>query len=85
MNNVAWTTVEVSRPVSLLARGVGPGVPVTPPLVDFLFLKWTTCNIKVVKRRKSEEVSILWPQRPRLESSLSKFVSHQSILNMTLY
>ena len=38
----------------------------------------------MAKRRKSEEFSILWPQKPRLESSLLKFVSHQSILDMTM-
>ena len=41
-----------------------------PPWWNFLFSKWTTDDIEEVKRRESEEFSILWPQKPRLKSSL---------------
>ena len=39
----------------------------------------------MAKRCKFEEFSKLWPPKPQLESSLFKFVSHQSILDMTMW
>ena len=60
----------------------GPLIPPPPPFGRLFIFKWTTYKFRW---QKGEEFSILWPQKLRLESSLLKFVSYKSILDMTMW